>query len=156
MSINYPGGITVPVSHSFSYINHPNNFSTDHRHYMGIYGNTISSKLGGNSVVYLRPSGAAPAGGTSGGAYGGGIEPSKVLESVPVVQAGTKVVVVAPNKRQIRLFGVDMDCTMSESDDREVPYKQPSSSQSSNYLQLSVFHGLDEGKESTPSFDLGI
>ncbi|KAK4741259.1 hypothetical protein SAY87_024847 [Trapa incisa] len=182
MAINYPGGITVPLPHSFSFhrpaptemwnINRSNNFQRDHGHYTGLaaingvgvnpsgsdfYGNAISSKFRGNSVIYLRPSGAAPAGGRSGGFYGGRIDPSEVFESVSMVQAGTKVA-VAPNKRQLRLFGVDMDYPMSESDDREVPNK-PSSSKSSPYPQLSVFNGLlvppnrvlDKGKESTSS-----
>ncbi|XP_031394636.1 B3 domain-containing protein Os03g0120900-like [Punica granatum] len=186
MSINYPGNVSFP--HSFSFhrpvptgmwnTNCPSNFPRDH-HNMGLttindvslnpyrtnmYGNVMNPAYGDGSVLYLRSSAAAPLG---GGLFGGGIEQPVpvVFESVPVVQ-GTKA--VAPptnNRRQLRLFGVNMDYPTSESDEHdEAPHTDLSSSQSIHeYQQLSVYDGkpvpsgwLNKGKASTSSLDFGI
>lgn len=177
MSISYPGTVSFPRSFSFHRpapmetwsISCPSNFSRDHRQtglaeindtginpsWSGIYGNAVNSKFGGSPGIHL---GSSPAE-RSGCVYGGGIKSTVVFESVPVVQ-GTKIAMM-PTKKQIRLFGVNMDYPTSESDESET--HNLSSSQSSQHPRLNVYDAIpvpsgctDKGKGSTSSSDIGI
>ncbi|KAK4747974.1 hypothetical protein SAY87_014560 [Trapa incisa] len=185
MSISYPGTVSFPPSFSFHRpapagiwgISYPSNFPRDHYHHMGlttashnaslnpprVYGNVMNSTLGDGSVICLRSSAAAPAGGGSG-ACGGGVDGRPVVfESVPVFP-GAKAVMVAPTKRQLRLFGVNMDCPMSsESNEGDAPPHPSSSSlpmhypHSNVYDRASVPNGwFDKGKGSASSPDHGV
>ncbi|KAK4804853.1 hypothetical protein SAY86_004670 [Trapa natans] len=155
VSISYPGALPIPHGHSFSFhqpaptgmgiVNYPINFRRD-LHRVGltamaevgrdpprtnIYGSIINSALRDGSVFYQRPTAAAPAG-RGGGTCGYGIEPPEVFEAEKVVRA--------PGKKQLRLFGVNMDCSMSESDESEIP--DTSSSQYTQYRKLSMHSSM--------------
>ncbi|KAL6986538.1 hypothetical protein U1Q18_019896 [Sarracenia purpurea var. burkii] len=158
------------ASRDYSHFQHPN--PTDYQPHSRSYGYSYGYGSGGpypygynsnvvnpcsSSLIYLRSAAAvAPqhagmvqvqsgvSSGTGGNGAGGGIEPI-VFESVPVVHGKVAA-------KRLRLFGVNMDCPISESDES---------------LQLRLYNGsplpamqsdlLDNGKASTKSsFDLGI
>ncbi|KAL1556434.1 B3 domain-containing protein-like protein [Salvia divinorum] len=88
--------------------------ATTHHHYhpMG-YGSVVNGNpCPPGSIVYLRGGGAAFGAAAAAQGQRGGVE-QMVFESVPVVQGKAAA-------KRLRLFGVNMDCPISESDECDI------------------------------------
>ncbi|KAL0395083.1 UNVERIFIED_CONTAM: B3 domain-containing protein [Sesamum latifolium] len=183
-----------PPSRDYSHLLQPSTISTTHHYhqhhlptgYVGPYAYN-NSVVNGNpcppgSIMYLR---SGPGGGGAGvlgpqelglvhaqRGSGVGVE-QMVFESVPVVQGKAAA-------KRLRLFGVTMDCPISESDECDIlssttlphsttmpdqqhlpPFDSSSSSSSIPYLQLRPYNHSDEddndkGKGARMSLDLDI
>ncbi|KAK9275320.1 hypothetical protein L1049_022583 [Liquidambar formosana] len=102
----------APQDNSYFPQQQPNNYHPYHRNSYG-YHNVVSPPAG--SVFYLRSAAAAPQemGVVQVQQTGGGRVEPMVFESVPVVHGKAAA-------KRLRLFGVNMECPISESDECDI------------------------------------